>query len=381
MSYEHDRLSHDASELLLKELRHSTATWATDRLTANTTLWQGMADWPKPDFAFEDRKTKASLAVEFKPPAQPKREYVTAMGQSLTYLQDFEYAAIIVPHMTEDGFNIAQYMKECLESDHAKKLPIGLFGYSKDPSVPGDMVSLIPLRPRAIPLKKLPRGVGRKVFWAYWRDLSAFDLFTILQAMASGRAKDFSRAYRFFWRSRLAKGKALTWEGKARKLKAFVTGISCPDALNARLSLRHIGLIDSTGHLTDEGYRLARLGAVYGPDSSAFMNFIGARVLGVGRHLDLIFWVDEKQRQLTSAQRRTAGSFYAALDKALQDDGIIPTAPSGTGKPTFLRDEQKLWNKLDLLKRRTSTVYFYPDVGLVFNWRNIISVITTGVIS
>ena len=89
MPYNHDLMAHQASAALLGDLRAGKADWSHQRLSKKTTLWQGVTDWPRPDIAFEDRTTRASLAIEFKPPNQAKREYVTGLGQALTYLTEF----------------------------------------------------------------------------------------------------------------------------------------------------------------------------------------------------------------------------------------------------------------------------------------------------
>lgn len=373
MGLEHNRLSHEAEEIMLAQIRSGAAGWATDRLTTRTTRWQGMADWPKPDFAFADASTNASLAVEFKPPGQPKREYVTSLGQAITYLQDFEYSAIILPRHTEDGFPIADYMQDCLEATHSETLPVALFSYTKNLEDAADLTTHVNLRLRPTPLTRLPTGVGRKVFWSYWRDLSNFDALVLLRFLANGKRPDFDAAYKRFWREFMVKGRALTWEARPRRSKPLNAKSYNAERLNTRLSLQHIGLITKTGHLTDDGFNLMRTGEVYGADSAAFLDAMAQRVLIAGRHLDLMFWIADKQLGIPAESKQDARTFYVALDACLQRDGIIAAVPDGKGKPTFLRDEQKLWNKLNLLKKRENESYFHPGAGLVFDWRNIIS--------
>ena len=54
MSYEHNLMAHQVSAQLLTELRSGVAAWAGGCLTSKSTLWQGVADWPRPDIAFQD---------------------------------------------------------------------------------------------------------------------------------------------------------------------------------------------------------------------------------------------------------------------------------------------------------------------------------------
>jgi hypothetical protein len=92
-------------------------------------------------------------------------------------------------------------------------------------------------------------------------------------------------------------------------------------------------------------------------------------------HLELIFWVTETQRQMSSRDKQTAARYDKALDKALQTAGIIERVTKAGGKATFLRDEQKLWNKLGLLVHASKSSYFHASAGLAFNWRAIVEVL------
>ena len=145
-------MSHDAGAALLTQIRKNKASWVLrERLTQQTIYWQGFSDWPRPDIAFQDSRTKSTIAIEFKPPGQAKREYITGIGQAFAYLKDFEFSALIVPLKTEDGFDIANYIKSCLEQDYATMIPIALFAYKKDPAYNNDLIPLIELRPRSHP--------------------------------------------------------------------------------------------------------------------------------------------------------------------------------------------------------------------------------------
>ncbi len=71
---------------------------------------------------FEDSTTNATLAIEFKPEGHQKAEYVRGLGQTLTYLRSFDYAAIILPKSSVDNFPIAQYVADTLGESFASSL-------------------------------------------------------------------------------------------------------------------------------------------------------------------------------------------------------------------------------------------------------------------
>jgi len=368
MSYEHNYMTHQVSKTLLQQIRSSQATWLNSLMGPRTILWQGMADWPRPDIAFEDSTKNVALAFEFKPPNQPKREYITGLGQALTYLNDFTFAGLILPRVATDGFAIAEYISSML-TGFLSTMPIVLLSYEKDPA---QYTVLRKLQQRKDAPVSIPSGVGGKVFWGYWRDLSNYDLLILLDLLST-KAPTFDKAFDLFWKKYAVKGQAKTWEGRNRKKKSGPTDPS--EKLNTELAMKHAGLVDSQGNITATGYELLHIGKIYGPDSTTFLEELARQVLITGRHLDLIFWVDEKQRMIPAKNKRTAPKLYRSLDLQLGKDGIISPPPKTAAKQHFLRDEPKLWNKLHLLIPSNSYQYFHPEHGLAFDWRKIISVL------
>lgn len=366
MSFEHNQMSHTVGKALLQAVRTGTADWVPpSRLSPTTTYWQGVADWPRPDQAFQDTTTGSSMAIEFKPPGHAKGEYVRGLGQVFTYLDSFELASIVVPRLASDGFPISDYLTRLLQKSFASTLPIGLLDYATDPAVTRTRITA---RARAGDIPAIPTG-KRKVFWAYWRDLSQYDLLDILERMDAGRS--FDQAFKQFWKVTRAKGKARTWEGRNRKPNAEGTPFAKSERINTELSLRHAGLIDSTGKLTEDGIDVVRVGKVYGPESVAFRYRLGHQILTVGRHLELLFWLNDAQAELSVRQRSTSKKFYRSLDRQLIVEGIIAPA-RGQAKPAFMRDEPKLWNKLGLLSHVDGKQYFFKGEGFRFDWRTIV---------
>jgi hypothetical protein len=374
MGAEHNFMALELSSVLLAQLRTGQAgSWAVPRLSDKSTLWQGVADWPRPDVTFEDKVTKATFALEFKPPNQTKREYITGLGQMITYLADFEFAGLVVPEKSDDGFGIAKYLEGVIGRD-LKDLPVVLFSYDKTVS---NLNVLHRLKPRVVPFTAAPARTRPRAFWAYWRDLSNFDLYEILRIIDLTDKPSFDGSFGQFWKEFASKGRARTWEGVPKKKKTLNAPSQTAERLNVFLAMRHTGLLGPDGRLTSEGLELLRVGKVYGADSVAFMNLLARLILIEGRHLDLIFWVEEQTRAIEPKDKQSSNEYVSALDKELVARGVIPPRKTGAKKAHFLRDEPKLWNKLGLLKRDHSTQYFHYEYGFVFDWRNIISVIET----
>ena len=369
MSLLHNQMAHECGKSLLTSLRSGSANWIDrTKLSQLSTFWQGMADWPQPDQAFQDAGTKATVAVEFKPPGHSKTEYVRGLGQAVTYLDGFEFALLVIPERAADGFQIGKYLAKLVEGEVAGCLSHGVLTYESDPTQLTTLVS-VPLRRSAPPASTASQ---RKVFWGYWRDLSQFDLYEILRAMDQG--KSYDQAFEWFWTNKREKGKAHTWEHALRS-SGRGAEFRKAEAINTRLSLRHCGLINADGTLTEAALALLQTGKVYGAASRAFLDRLARAVLLVGRHLELIFWIEEVQARLSTSALANSTEFYKAIDNELKAMGILATPSSGSGKQSFLRDEPKLWNKLGIMRKISVSRYFHPGRGLVFDWRAIISII------
>lgn len=372
MSYAHNLMAYEAGESLLAAVRAGNAPWAGGRLTPQANHWPGIIDWPVPDRIFED-SAGATLAVEFKPPGQSKREYVTGLGQTLTYLRTFKFAALVLPVKTTDGYLIADYLQGVLNEQYAGALPVALFSYDV---APAQLTALVSLRDRVGAAPQLP-ATTRRAFWAYVRDASYFDVFDILCEMDTRNLR-FVNAYARFWNRKRVTGHALTLDGTPRVPKnhrfSEQNQGDVAERTNANLLMRHTGLIDADGRVTEAGYQLLRHGKVYTPQSESFVQMFGHRLLTVGRHLDLILWVERYQRHMPAAQKQNHPDFKHGLDEGLEHDGFIRAAPQGQAKETFIRDEPKYWNQLGFLEA-TGARYFHPGIGYVFDWRTIVSMV------
>jgi len=88
----HDNLTNEIGTFVLNKIRVSDPDWRQVFSTSVNRI--GSWDWPRADYIMEDNKLGITYAHEFKPPFQTKREYLTGLGQSMCYLNNFDYAGI-----------------------------------------------------------------------------------------------------------------------------------------------------------------------------------------------------------------------------------------------------------------------------------------------
>ncbi len=88
----HDVLAFAVATEAVTRLRAGRAPWNT--LFSTNTYVTASRTWPVPDFVLVDNGNVKAIAAEFKPPQQSKREYLTGLGQALSYSRDFDYGLL-----------------------------------------------------------------------------------------------------------------------------------------------------------------------------------------------------------------------------------------------------------------------------------------------
>ena len=322
----------------------------------------------------------STYALEFKPPFQSKREYLTGLGQALAYLQKHTYSGLIVPYYADDGFRIADFITDTLTSSEFANIGTSLFAYDYNTQ------SINILRPITVP-RSFSSGIKAKsevkTFWCWWRDLSHYELYDLLNlSFIYGDAPGdiYSRfIYPAFYKLMVEK-KTKQWDGTPRNKSGGAASMRA-EKQNYRIPLVQLELWSrSEGRLTELGFELLELGKKYGPSSKKFTDRLTYLILVNGRHLDLINLVDKFQKatEIASSSKEHA----LDLERFLSDNGCIgkrkPTAIKTGAKSSYMRDEMKLWNKLGLLYTYNPTSYFFPGVGYKFNWEKITEVLISG---
>jgi hypothetical protein len=347
----------------------------------------GTWEWPRPDYVIDDNIKKCLIASEFKPPGWEKREYVTGLGQCITYLERHHYAMLVVPSVSNDGFQIGDYLGEVLKLNFLQNTPVSLVQY--DPKkiyadVSNSISLTIPInneRTDEPPTKKDPV----RTYWAFWRDISQYEVLEMLELSDKYRNEDgdiyTEKIFPEFFDKKCA-GKTMNWEGKPRSIKSGHS--ESAEKQNNKIPLFHLNLWDQAeGRLTFEGYRLINIGRRYGADSPQFKEYLAQILLTEGNHLDLIYHIqnyqDSSRKELKKINK--SEEYRKRVEEYLDNKNLIgkrkPRRTTTGAKGSFIRDEFKVWNKLGLLKLKSQSQYFYPGMGLVFDWKRITEIMTT----
>lgn len=332
--------------------------------------------WPVPDFVIVDG-SGVTLAAEFKPPRQSKREYLTGLGQASAYTRDFDYGLLIVPTVADDGYPIARHIVDVLEQPHFTQTPLGLIEY--------DPTTLSPARPNFVEAKGFVTRTARPTnsapldasFYAKWREMSPQEMSLLLsysydemRAPQNISSNIRDRAFERLW-SDIQAGNVKHWGGSTRNYAPKLhTGV----AKNYRNFLFHIGWTDGIGALTQEGLSALHVASLYGHDTEPFLDFIATAVLRAGKHLVLFHAISDYQDELGAISQQAA--WLEGLEDYLENQGLLKRNPARHGAAKaksarqFLKAEKQLWRQLRLIRPRGARV-FHPNRGFIFDWERI----------
>jgi|TARA_B110000908_G_C10192080_1_gene420986 hypothetical protein len=380
MGANHDLLADRAGRAIVSKIVNRVDNWG--QVFSDNINKAGDFGWPRPDYVCYDYDLEQSVAFEFKPPNHSKREYLTGLGQTLSYLQKHHYSGLILPKVVE-GFNIAEHVSNTLSLDVFAKHHITVIGYDER-TLESDPLNSIRLYKTIDDLRtgEIITSDISQTYWCWWRDISHYEIFTLLTLLDkyNNESGDIysNFAWPEFW-AMMTAGNTRTWEGIGR-VKTDNARNRASEKQNYKIPLFQLGLIEpSEGRLTVEGYKLISIAKIYGLDSSLYIDYLTKLVLIEGKHLILIQDLEDYKASASAASLGNSSLFRKDFETFLDENNSIGSRKEGrttTGnKESYIRDELKLWNKLGLLKG-TGNRYFVNGRGIEFNWSRITEILT-----
>ena len=370
------------------------------------------ASFPSPDAAFFDEANKFLASFEFKPPTETKRGILTGVGQSIAYLQEANISFLVAPERLED-FDLCAFLTDLFKKQIYGKLPTGLIIYENNRPENVRLISEIaPSIDVSTQTNFNNRSVTTSRYWAKHQDLPINLFHLLLHCYFLRKSNSINDdAFKYCWNHYLIsetilddflpkpiydcnneivmtpagtkqllllekilkKSADMPFEERrayiAHEIDTEFPGDNKFQAYkkNFVTFLKHMKVIDSTGNITDSGFKLYHLGLVHGANSKIFIDYFIKEVLTTGHHLDLLLDLDE-------ILRRSSGSFndvLATLEREYEEKGFIKRNPNRISNSTstvgFLKYECILWRSLGLISRSSSRL---PTI----NWKLITSI-------
>ena len=380
MGANHDLLADKAGRAIINKITTRETNWG--QIFSSNIKKAGDFGWPRPDYVCYDYDLNQSVAFEFKPPNHSKREYLTGLGQTLSYLQKHHYSGLILPTIVE-GINLAEQISSILSLDVFAKHHIAVIGYDER-TLEADPNNSIQLFKRIEDERtgEIIESNLSQTYWCWWRDISHYEVFQLLNILDkySSETGDIYSNYAWpeFW-SLMVNRQTKNWEGTPREKTDNDTNRRS-EKQNYKIPLFQLGLIEqSEGRLTVEGYKLISIGKIFGLNSSIYIDYLTKLVLIEGKHLILIQDLENFKNQASASSLDNQEQFRIDFELYLENNNSIGTRKPGrttTGnKVSYIRDEFKLWNKLGLIKS-TGMRYYVSGRGVEFNWSRITDILT-----
>ena len=121
----HDQGAINAASVILSKIRSEDREFK--QIFTSRFHRSGFTGWPKADAIFKDfiDGEEITIGLEFKPPLQEKREYMTGVGQAISYLHHNDYAGLVLPKLSKDNHLISDFVVELFYSrNELKNLPL-----------------------------------------------------------------------------------------------------------------------------------------------------------------------------------------------------------------------------------------------------------------
>ncbi|WP_419162364.1 hypothetical protein [Candidatus Palauibacter sp.] len=378
----HDEFAYAVAQEVVGTIRQGSHPWA-DIFSVDSHVTSSRG-WPIPDFVISDNGNRLTLAAEFKPPHQSKREYLTGLGQAVAYTRDFDYGFLIIPQAARDGYRISDHVEAVLSQREFTDLPVGLISYdSATISIDAAGITVA----RFAPARGQPPTTRARLgtsFYAKWRELSPEEMACYLRylyeeglAATSGLETIRDRAFARLWDD-IQAGKLHHWGGGIRNAADNPNNYTAWRK-NYSNFMAHIGWIAPDGALSENGFEAFQIAHVYGSSAVMFTDYLARTLLTLGKHLILLNAIEEHQVEAGPFAEEQA--WLDSVEAHLGDKGLLKRnvgraqAAVAGSRRQFLKAEKQLWKKLNLVVPRGNRVY-HPGRGFVFNWTRITSLIS-----
>ncbi|MHA1757878.1 MAG: hypothetical protein ACTSVV_13970 [Promethearchaeota archaeon] len=271
----HDKIADKIADFLIKEKTFG------NRYRSTT-----IPVFPKPDFILLSlsKEPKPQIAFEVKPPHATKREYLTGLGQAISYLLTFPLVYIIIPDEIIDGVNIPTLIREIIEKCDLK---LGVISYDISSFHPS-IIKEASLQER-IDIERLEDKINslRPRSWLFWMDTSLEEVGAMLIKISNIENKYKDRNIRKIvlkeiWDEVLSKRYPNTTRPESFKL-------------NYQLFLDTLNIWTGSGRLTVLGNRLYEICKKYGVNSMEFKDALHYVILTEGGYLKILILIDKFQ--------------------------------------------------------------------------------------
>jgi len=372
MSLSHDELSEFLSRIILRNFRD---------LFGNVFISSVSMDFPKPDFIYvpyemrrinireierylgqttlTGERLPLPVSFEVKTPYVYKHEYITGIGQAISYNSVFPLSYLVIPNSNMEGFEVSDFVKEVVETNN---LNIGIFSYKMENPEEIELVKEASIvRTQAKRIKESVKGIRRS--YSYWRETMPEEVFEALRISKelerTQESNILNEVLARLWSEVLSRRFPRT-----KRVSSFL--------LNYKLFLIQNALLDATGRLTAIGRHTLALGERFGKESETFKEIITYVLLKYGGHYVLLSKIYEAQRQMSEEQLSSWETWADEVVRKLREqDYYISKDDFRTDLPRMLFAYEKYFCGI-------AESHFIEGRGISINFPKIIAILDKG---
>jgi hypothetical protein len=307
-----------------------------------------------------DERLPFPTAFEFKTPFVSKHEYITGIGQAVTYNSIFPLSYLVIPETNVEGFDVINFVMDVVKR---VKLSIGVVSY--DPKNVSDVEIEKEAEPIVTDEKAITEAITSiKRSYAYWRETKPNEVFEALKISyelgKTDKINIMSDVLEILWDNILSKRFK-----SARRPASF--------RLNYRLFLTQTALLDKNGRLTPIGRQTLMLGETFGGDSKEFEDVVTYVLLRFGGHYTLLSKIYIEQSKMIKSELINWNSWSESLRQRLEQQNYY------FSKDDFRIDYPRLpYAYRNYFSGIVSDPVFIEGKGLNINYPKIVEILDKG---
>jgi hypothetical protein len=299
-------------------------------------------------------------SFEVKTPYVYKHEYITGVGQAISYNSIFPLSYLVVPDYNMEGFEVSDFLKTIIEVNN---LSIGLFSYNSENPAEIDLVKQASIiRIKAGRIRESVKDIKRS--YSYWRETKPEEVFEALRISreterTTKEANILDRVLQKLWEEVLSIRFA-----KAERPSSFL--------LNYRLFLIQNALLDANGHLTAIGRHTLSLGERFGKESETFREIITYVLLKYGGHYTLLSKIYEEQKEMNEAHLASWDNWANEIESRLREQNYY------ISKDDFRTDLPRMLFAYNRYFCGIAERQFVEGKGITINFPKIVEILDKG---
>lgn len=374
-----------------------TLNFIQEKTFGNRYLASKLPIFPRPDIVLLglSKEPMAQIAFEVKPPHAVKREYLTGLGQSISYLMTFPLVYIVLPDEVIDGLHIPSFINDIVKK---VDLNIGVISYN-----------ILKFTPKIIKRAKLQTQVDIERLekrltksnprsWLFWMDTNIKEVAKMLIKISDVENRNLQGKIQKIVLNEIWDEVLILRYPNTQRPSSF--------KLNYKLFLDTLNLWTGEGKLTVLGNRLYEICKKYGVESREFKDALHYVILTEGGYLRMLVHIDRIQ-SINMYEKKGMATRLNSIIRNIRED-LQEFNEKDDVLPIYQRKAENCWLKIlgvELLKmgygrsltqlneeltRRFGNYFqkqlqtdfylskFMRGKGYAFNWEKIIDLIEKG---